>query len=75
LKKKNILLVSSRTFTNSNSTRNDTNTNNFRFDNSRNERNYSKEYIPNTNDDWDAEIDDNKRNNTQQWLNNLSILI
>jgi hypothetical protein len=64
--KKNILLVSSRTFVNSNSTRNNTNTNNFRFDNNHNERNYSQEYIPNTNEDWDVEIDENK---TKQWWN------
>jgi len=69
---KNLLLVPSRTFTNSNSTRNNGNTNNFRFDNNnnQNERNYSQEYIPNTSEDWDNEIDENKtNNNTKQWLN------
>jgi hypothetical protein len=67
---KNILLVPSRTFTNTNSTRNNANTNNFRFDNNNhNERNSSQEYIPNINEDWDNEIDGNKTNNTKQWLN------
>ncbi|CAF1252655.1 unnamed protein product [Adineta steineri] len=50
----------SRTFTNSNSIRNQTNVTNPRFDNNRNERNYSQQQqIQCTSDDWDAEINDN----------------
>jgi hypothetical protein len=64
------MLVSSRTFTNSNSTRNNGNTNNFRFDNNHNERNYSEQSIPNTNEDWDDEIDTNK---TKQWFDIFEI--
>ena len=59
-----LLLVASRTFTNSNSTRN--NTNNFRFDNNHNERNHSQQNIPNTNDNWDIEADENS---AKPWLN------
>ncbi|CAF0728009.1 unnamed protein product [Rotaria sp. Silwood1] len=56
-----------RTFTNSNSIRNNTNTNSFRFDNNPNEHNHSQTYIPRTSEDWDVEIDEKKTNNTKQW--------
>ncbi|CAF1010228.1 unnamed protein product [Rotaria sordida] len=50
-----------RTFTNSNSIRNN------RFDNNHNEYQHLQTNVPHTSDDWDAEIGENKTNNTKSW--------
>ena len=54
---------------NSNFVGNNVQTNNFRFNNNSNENNRSRECFPNTIDDWNIEIDENKTNNTLPWLN------